>query len=139
MLAVSRIFTSSGSAIGRSTNRRIVGVELATSKKSMDASAVRNLHKLKRKIRPRRDPADDRGLAMPRPLQFREKSQCLRVGNSNQQSARGLRIESELGNRLRDFVRDAHARRIVFAIALAAARNHSRAALLERVRQQRQI
>src|SRR5260370_41367650 len=136
MLAVARIFTRSGSAIGRSINRRIVGVELATSKKSMDASAVRNLHKLKRKIRPRRDPADDRGVAMPRPLQFREDRQCLRVGKSYQQSARGLRIESEFRDRLRNFVRDAHARRIVLTVALAAARNHSRAALLERVRQQ---
>src|SRR5271156_2778598 len=85
------------------------------------------------------DAADDCGLAMPAVLKLGKQRKRLLLWNRDQQSARGLRVERNRRNLVRNFVGDADARRVVLAIALTATGNHSGAALLEHAGQERQV
>ena len=84
MFAVSRIFTSSASGIGSSRKRRIVGVEVATSKKSIGGLFFTELDEFDRMVVTSGDAPDDRGVAMPAVLKLREQRQRLLVGDRDQ-------------------------------------------------------
>jgi len=141
MFAVSRIFTSSDSRIGRSGKRRIVGVEVATSKKSIGVLFFQG-------IRSVRIGCSRRATTRPTIAASRWPTNSEAPLPSSSDCMSGIAISkppevcgsnANRGDLFRNLVGDSDARRIILAIALAPAWNHPRAALFQHPGQKRQI